>query len=106
MTIEVSDDRLVWGWQGNTVRLGVTRMGAGSRVLLLPALSSISTRSEMRPLQERLSAYATAAVDWPGFGDAPRPPVRWHPDAYRAFLADLLGIERPVATIAAGHAAG
>jgi pimeloyl-ACP methyl ester carboxylesterase len=84
-------------------------MGAGPAILMLPALSSISTRREMRPLQERLAAaFATVAIDWPGFGDAPRPAVRWQPDAYRAFLADVLehAVECPLATVAAGHAAG
>jgi hypothetical protein len=45
-------------------------------VLLLPALSSISTRYEMRPLEERLSEnFQIVAADWPGFGDQPRPPA-------------------------------
>jgi pimeloyl-ACP methyl ester carboxylesterase len=107
--MQVHPDRIDWSWQGKAVRLGVTRLGSGPAVLMLPALSSISTRGEMRPLQERLaSTFATIAIDWPGFGDAPRPPVRWRPDAYRAFLADVLErvVERPFATVAAGHAAG
>jgi pimeloyl-ACP methyl ester carboxylesterase len=107
--MQVSPDRIEWSWHGKAVRLGVTRMGSGAVVLMLPALSSISTRSEMRPLQERLaSAFTTIAIDWPGFGDAPRPPVQWQPDAYQAFLADVLAhvVERPFATVAAGHAAG
>jgi pimeloyl-ACP methyl ester carboxylesterase len=98
--------RIDWNWQGEAVSVGVTRAGAGPALLMLPALSSISTRREMRPLQERLASdYATVAVDWPGFGDAPRPAMAWHPDAYRAFLAELLAVERPFATVAAGHAA-
>jgi pimeloyl-ACP methyl ester carboxylesterase len=32
--------------------------------------------------------------------------VRWQPEAYREYLAELLAAERPFATIAAGHAAG
>jgi pimeloyl-ACP methyl ester carboxylesterase len=107
--MQIHRDHLDWAWQGATVRLGVTRMGAGLTVLMLPALSSISTRREMWPLQERLAAaFTTVAIDWPGFGDAPRPAARWQPQAYRAFLADLLetAIEHPFATIAAGHAAG
>jgi pimeloyl-ACP methyl ester carboxylesterase len=75
---------------------------------MLPALSSISTRSEMWPLQERLgSSFTTLAIDWVGFGDRPRPPLRWSPDMYRNFLAYLLNdvVPRPFATIAAGHAA-
>jgi len=105
--MQIHRDHIDWSWQGAAVRLGVTRMGAGPTVLMLPALSSISTRGEMRPLQERLAAaFTTVAVDWPGFGDAPRPAIRWQPDAYRAFLTEVLEQERPLATVAAGHAAG
>jgi pimeloyl-ACP methyl ester carboxylesterase len=107
--MQIHPDHIDWVWQSAAVRLGVTRMGAGPTILMLPALSSISTRGEMRPLQERLAAaFTTVAIDWPGFGDAPRPAVRWQPDAYRAFLADVLekAVERPLATVAAGHAAG
>ena len=107
MPLEMLDDHIAWRWQENDLRLGVTRMGAGPGLLMLPALSSISTRGEMRPLAQRLAAdFSTLAIDWPGFGDAPRPAMRWHPDAYRAFLAEILALERPFATIAAGHAAG
>lgn len=99
---------LVWNWDGTAVRVGVTRLGSGPLVVLLPAISSVSTRDEMRPLQEHLAgAFETVAVDWPGFGAGPRPAVDWRPDAYRGFLAYLLGevFSRPHATIAAGHAA-
>lgn len=77
-------------------------------MLLLPALSSISTRHEMWPLQERLSShYRTVSVDWPGFGDQPRPAIDWTPDAYSAFLEHVLDTiaPRPHAVIAAGHGA-
>jgi len=107
--MRVHADHIEWNWQGASVRLGVSRMGAGPPILMLPALSSISTRTEMRPLQERLAtAFTTVAIDWPGFGDAPRPAVQWQPEAYRAFLVDVLEhvVERPFATVAAGHAAG
>jgi pimeloyl-ACP methyl ester carboxylesterase len=105
--MQMLGDRIDWSWQGTAIRLGATRLGSGPVVLMLPALSSISTRGEMRPLQERLaSTFTTITVDWPGFGDAPRPAVAWQPDAYRTFLAELLEEARPFATIAAGHAAG
>ena len=100
---------LEWNWRGQTIRLGTDASGTGPQVLLLPALSSISTRHEMRPLQERLARrYSTVSVDWPGFGDAARPQVDWRPDAYSAFLAFLLGevVPHPHAIVAAGHAAG
>ena len=107
--MRVHDDHIDWSWQSKALRVGVTRVGSGPTILMLPALSSISTRGEMRPLQKRLApGYATVAIDWPGFGDAPRPGIRWQPDAYRTFLAEVLEqvVERPFATLAAGHAAG
>jgi pimeloyl-ACP methyl ester carboxylesterase len=99
---------LQWNRRGHTVCLGADSTGANPQVLLLPALSSISTRHEMRPLQERLAGrYATICVDWPGFGDRARPQVDWAPQAYSEFLSFLLAsvIARPCAAIAAGHAA-
>jgi len=62
----------------------------------------------MRPLQERLAAnFTTVAIDWPGFGDEPRPAIRWQPDTYLSFLRHILTkvAPRPFATVAAGHAA-
>ena len=99
---------LQWNWHGHAICVGADSIGADPQVLLLPALSSISTRHEMRPLQERLAGrYATIRVDWPGFGDRPRPAVDWTPQAYTEFLGFLLGrvIARPCAVIAAGHGA-
>src|SRR5262249_656683 len=104
----LASSTLEWSWRGNPIRLGADASGNGPKLLLLPALSSISTRREMRPLQERLAArYSTLAVDWPGFGEAPRPQVDWTPDAYADFLAFVLSsvMPHPHAIIAAGHAA-
>jgi pimeloyl-ACP methyl ester carboxylesterase len=105
--MQLRRDRIEWSWRGTPVEVGVTRTGAGPVLLMLPALSSISTRGEMRPLARLLaSEFTTVAVDWPGFGDAPRPAMAWQPEAYRTFLGELLdAVEPPFATIAAGHAA-
>jgi hypothetical protein len=43
-------------WDENEVSLGVSQDGYGKSVVLLPALSSISTRGEMAPLLQKLSA--------------------------------------------------
>jgi pimeloyl-ACP methyl ester carboxylesterase len=97
-----------WNWHGETIRLGAEAVGSGPKLLLLPALSSISTRHEMRPLQQRLAQrYATVCVDWPGFGDSARPQVDWTPEAYSTFLNFVLAevAPQPHAIIAAGHAA-
>ena len=101
-------DSIEWTWRDETICVGIDHRGQGPTVLMLPALSSISTRSEMRPLAEKLaSIFTTIAIDWPGFGDQPRPSVAWEPDAYRAFLAHILQeLPKPTATVAAGHAAG
>lgn len=83
--------------------------GNGPMVVLLPALSSISTREEMRPLFDRLaSSFRVAAVDWPGFGDQARPQVDWTPQALSAFLDWFLNeiVPAPHSIVAAGHAAG
>ena len=73
--MKLESDCIIWSWEGHEVRVGYDRLGVGPLVLLLPALSSISTRREMRPLQERLASdFATVAIDWPGFW-RPAPPA-------------------------------
>jgi len=99
---------LRWSWQGKEITVGLDEAGSGPLVVLLPALSSISTRAEMHPLMAPLSRrFRALALDWPGFGTAARPPVHWTPDALSAFLRQALQAlgERPQAVIAAGHAA-
>jgi len=100
--------QLTWHCDGTTVELGADWGGQGPLVLLLPALSSISTRREMRPLQERLCTnYQTVSIDWPGFGNRPHARHDWRPEIYSDFLSYLTGsILPPVhAVIGAGHAA-
>jgi pimeloyl-ACP methyl ester carboxylesterase len=99
---------LRWSWQGREMALGLDEAGSGPLLLLLPALSSISTRREMHPLLQRLAAqFRVITLDWPGFGTAPRPDLRWTPDALSAFLEHALGAigARPHGIVAAGHGA-
>lgn len=104
------DTRAVnWSWRGKAIWLNSTERGGGQTVLLLPALSSISTRHEMRSLQERLAReYSTLSIDWPGFGDEARPQIDWAPQVYAAFLSFIFTslVREPHAIIAAGHSAG
>ena len=100
--------QLTWTWHGKSVDLALDSAGQGPSVLLLPALSSISTRREMWPLQQQLNShYRTISIDWPGFGDQPRPALDWKPAAYAAFLEYILDAVAPSphAIVAAGHAA-
>jgi pimeloyl-ACP methyl ester carboxylesterase len=102
-------EEITWTCDGRNISIGLDRDGTGPTVLLLPALSSISTRREMHPLQQRLAqSFTTIAIDWPGFGEQPKPYVDWRPEIYEAFLAHLLThvAPNPFGTIAAGHAAG
>ena len=52
-------DSIEWTWRDETIRVGIDHRGQGPTVLMLPALSSISTRSEMRPLAEKLASIFT-----------------------------------------------
>jgi pimeloyl-ACP methyl ester carboxylesterase len=102
-------EEITWHCDGHALSVGLDRTGSGPVVLMLPALSSISTRCEMHPLQERLAGnFTVITVDWPGFGKLRRPPVDWRPEIYAGFLNHLLEqvVVKPYALIAAGHAAG
>jgi len=93
---------------GREIELGLEAIGSGASVVLLPALSSISTRAEMRPLAERLaSGYRVTCADWPGFGDRPRDRADWSPRMLSEFLHWLLAVRLtpPHRIVAAGHAA-
>jgi len=101
-------EKLTWQCHGMSIELSADWSGQGPLVLLLPALSSISTRREMHPLQERLRAnYRAVSIDWPGFGDRPRARHDWRPEIYSDFLSYLTGTVLPPvhAVIAAGRAA-
>lgn len=98
-----------WDCDGKSCTVSLDHEGTGPKLLLLPALSSISTRREMRALQALLSAsFSTVLADWPGFGEGQKPFVDWRPEIYQAYLSHLLTsvMPRPFAIVAAGHAAG
>ena len=108
MAAHPDEQTIAWSWQGAEITLGLTREGTGPRALLLPALSSISTRRELAPLQARLAdRFETVSTDWPGFGDRPRARVDWTPAAMDGFLAFALRelCPDPEVIVAAGHAA-
>ncbi len=98
-----------WSWQGQSLSIVYDTQGQGVPILLLPAFSTVSSRTEMSGLAARLqSQFQVTTVDWPGFGDSARPRVEYAPPLYRQFLADFVRdiYSSPVTTIAAGHAAG
>jgi pimeloyl-ACP methyl ester carboxylesterase len=103
-----------WRWCGTDIPVGYEVLGpAGAEpVLMLPALSTVSTRDELRALARHLGSRRCIITDWPGFGDTARPRLDYDRALCRGFLEDLvthLGGERarrsfPV--VACGHAAG
>jgi pimeloyl-ACP methyl ester carboxylesterase len=98
-----------WSWQGQSLSIVYDTQGEGVPILLLPAFSTVSSRTEMFGLAARLqSQFQVTTVDWPGFGDSARPRVEYAPPLYRQFLADFVRdiYSSPVTIIAAGHAAG
>ncbi len=93
---------------GHPVPTPCLEIGKGPAVLLLPALSSISAREEMRPLARELAADHRCLVpDWPGFGAQARTRLPLEPATCHAFLDALLAAAPgPYAVaVAAGHAA-
>lgn len=104
-----------WNHAGRRVQIAVREQGGkGPAWLLLPALSTISSRREWEPLGaaigERKGAEALRliSVDWPGFGDSERPRLAYDAALLARFLADFVRDHCPsdCGLIAAGHAAG
>lgn len=103
-----------WTWAGRSIEVCYETWGAGGEpLLLLPALSTVSSRREMGTIahflrQQFPDQYQIIALDWPGFGDSDRLPLSYQCDLYQHFLQAFVNAQfhRPVGVIAAGHAAG
>lgn len=102
-----------WTYQGTPFRIGyeVTE-GEGPPLLLLPAMSTVSTRDELRSLASALAPSQTVIADWPGFGENPTPEVNYAPRLIRSFLEAFVRELRtrlrvgPFPIVACGHGAG
>ena len=76
---------------GHAVPTPCDRVGAGADVLLLPALSTIASRTEMTGLGMRLAPDHRCLIpDWPGFGAHPRARLPLNPGTLHAYLDALL----------------
>jgi pimeloyl-ACP methyl ester carboxylesterase len=106
--------RFAWSWRGASIEVGSEVSGpAGAEpILMLPAMSTVSTWDELRALAHRLERRRCIITDWPGFGDRPRPRLDYDRALCRGFLealvthlqGELKKTSFPV--IACGHAAG
>ncbi len=103
-----------WSWQSQPLQICFDRWGTGSQpLLLLPALSTVSHRSELAALAQQLltehpGKFQITVLDWPGFGGSDRKPLNYGPALYRQFLQDFVQkhFTGQIAVVAAGHAAG
>lgn len=98
-----------WNWKGKPVTTVYEVLGEGKPILLLPSLSTVSSRLEMRGLAEQLAPkYQVFVLDWIGFGESSRPAIAYTPVVLEACLRDFIRtiFQEPVVVIAAGHAAG
>jgi len=98
-----------WYWQEQPLSIAYETVGIGEPILLLPSFSTVSSRTEMSGLADRLkSQFQVTTVDFPGFGDSARPRLDYAPSLYRQFLADFVrdNYSSSVRIVAAGHAAG
>ena len=98
-----------WHWQGKYYQIVYETIGQGSPILLLPAFSTVSSRTEMKGLAQILaSQYQVTVVDWLGFGESDCPLVDYNPNLFQQLLLDFVEavFKLPIILIAAGHASG
>ena len=103
-----------WSWRGTNIPVGYELSGpAGAEpILMLPAMSTVSTRDELRALAHHLGSRRCIITDWPGFGDTARPRLDYDRALCRGFLEDLVTHlhaeleRRSFPVVACGHAAG
>ena len=108
MTIK-TNHQFSFEWNQHRYLIAYDSVGQGKPVLLLPAFSTVSSRSEMEGMGARITAgYQVVTLDWLGFGESDRPALDYHPDLLHQMLQEFVKqtFSEPVAVIAAGHTAG
>lgn len=105
-----TSEAFVWSHGGVEWRTDYDLIGDDTSMdaLLLPAPSSVSTRTEMYGLARHLKRdFRCIVVDWPGFGGVRGPQAELTPNVLREFLETFVGtvVRRPALLIAAGHSA-
>ncbi len=98
-----------WNFLDKQYRVVYETVGAGNPVLLLPAFSTVSSRTEMKGIANLLAThYEVTVLDWLGFGESQCPPVDYNPALFHQLLRDLVKsvFNSSIILIAAGHASG
>ncbi|MEL6930614.1 MAG: alpha/beta hydrolase [Cyanobacteria bacterium J06600_6] len=102
-------DRYNWHYLGKQYQVVHETIGQGNPILLLPALSTVSSRTEMQGIANLLaSQYEVTVLDWLGFGESQCPPVDYNSVLLKQLLGDFVKsvFNSPIIAIAAGHASG
>jgi hypothetical protein len=81
-----------WSWRGTPIPVGYELSGpvGAEPLLMLPAMSTVSTRDELRALAHHLGSRRCIITDWPGFGDMARPRLDYDCALCRGFLEELV----------------
>lgn len=98
-----------WLYQGQSLKIAYDILGQGSPVLLLPAFSTVSSRTELTAIAQILAPqFQVIVLDWLGFGESDRPRLQYDRSLYQQLLQEFVRdcCPQPLAIIAAGHAAG
>ncbi len=98
-----------WNFLDKQYRVVYETVGAGNPVLLLPAFSTVSSRTEMKGIANLLAThYEVTVLDWLGFGESQCPPVDYNPALFHQLLRDFVKsvFNSSIILIAAGHASG
>ena len=98
---------------GREVRVTLERRGPenGDIWLLLPALSTVSSRGEWHDFADAMDERCElVSFDWPGFGDSERPAIAYNANTLREALTGILqhlqGADlNKINVVAAGHSA-
>ncbi|MEL6224288.1 MAG: alpha/beta fold hydrolase [Cyanobacteria bacterium J06627_8] len=98
-----------WLYQRRSHTIAYETLGQGFPVLLLPAFSTVSSRTELAGIAQVLAPhFQVIALDWLGFGESDRPRVHYDRSLYQQLLQDFVQqcCPHPLTIVAAGHAAG
>ena len=84
-------------------------IGGIKNVVLLPAFSTVSSRTEMKGIANLLARqYQVTVLDWLGFGESQCPPVDYNSALFQQLLEDFVKsiVNSPIILMAASHASG
>lgn len=98
-----------WNFLDKQYQIVYETVGEGNPILLLPAFSTVSSRTEMKTIANILATqYRVTVLDWLGFGESQCPPVDYNPALFQQLLGDIIKsvFNSSIILIAAGHASG